>query len=167
MKICALLESKKPLYLADETAASVGAKLTKVMDSLAKKYQDKTAGNSSVPAGPDTSKFRAQKSGMIAVEKKVSTHSYGSTTTYDTFLKIGGNVDHKIFKACSDEILKQAKKLVDEHSESMNYACSIFCDDKILVLAETNGTNWGGIGFYVREYSKYEADMRDKYELGD
>ena len=167
MKICALLESKKPLYLIDDDAAVVGAKLTKVMEKVAKKYKDSATKNSTVPAGPDTSKFKAHKSGMIEVEKNVTTHSYGSSTVYLSFLKIGGNVDHKIFKACSDEIMKEAKKLVDEHSESMTYTCSIFCDDKILVLGETDGTNWGGIGYYIRDYSKYELDMRNKYELGD
>lgn len=167
MKICSLLESQKIYRIIDASAKSALGEISAELKKLATKYSKHEADKSSVPAGPDSSKFRAQKSGMIQVENNVHTHSYyGGSKAHQVFLKIGGNVVLPIRRELKAEVLKIISKMVDDDA-GLNIPVNLWCNDQMISAIEEDGTNWGGFGFSVRKYSESEEKQLDKYDLGD
>jgi len=126
------------------------------MKQQATKYQKHVAGTNSTPAGPDTSKFSATRSGMIAFEKDVTVHGnyYGSDRFYQNFVKIGGNVDYDIKKKMEAEFREWLATATGE----ANYSY-VTPDRYYIVVGDANGTNWGGYGL---SFKKIDDDEWNK-----
>lgn len=167
MKLTSLFEAQK-LFVVDASAKDFLEDIERAMEQVADSYAHEVTDPISRPSAPDTSKFRATVSGMIQVEHNVHIHGgqYGIPRTYSVFLKIGGRIDHKIATEIKNEVVKRVAKIVDDPT-GLKIPASLYCDDKVVGMEQTEGSNWGGIGFNVRKYSDYEQKQRDAYDLGD
>lgn len=143
----------------------------KLFAKVAKKYEKNQVADSSHPAGPDTSKFRASSSGKITHEQNVVTHRGPGGMFRDVhqhFLKIGTGVDNdtrkKIIKDIHDGLSKIGHKTVNHKNEEVDHMPGPHDSkvglghhdsqwfntknsaDHIYHVSRVSGSNWGGIG---------------------
>lgn len=93
----------------------------------------------SVPAGPDTSKFTATKSGWVKLDKDFNSGStyYSSGRYFKYGLKVGGNYQF----GNPFGILKYILLYI-----SRTYGLPLYSDNSPLSITSTSGTNWSAIG---------------------
>lgn len=149
MKVLEILtESRKDF--AQTTSELPSDALVKKLSALLKKYlkaaEKLKTKSDSIPGAPDSSKFKAHRSGEVSLESNVVIHgSYNTSVTYQHFLKIGGAIPFSTRNASIDEkFMIDVEKLVAKvATEDTHIECS---DGKTVSIAITHGTNWGGIG---------------------
>jgi hypothetical protein len=149
MKIQEILNEAAKSFVQTTSKLSsqdLAKKIEALLVKLEKKGQKFVTGATSVPAGPDTSKFSATKSGFVRIEKDVTIHgSYNTSNRYKSFLKIGGAIPVAERMKLDAEFQKEIAKLIDDTAtENIHIKCS---DDQNVSIVFTNGTNWGGIGY--------------------
>lgn len=139
---------------ADMTASEVMAELRMSMAELADEFKDHAVPSRSAPSAPNTSVFRASSLGTITLEKDVITHNSNSgSTRWAIFLKIGGAIDTSISKKIISELLDAAWDTVsDEYIKNDHNTLTIFAKDAMVIVGVVDGSNWGGIGAYVRPF---------------
>jgi len=158
-----LLNEGKEYHISENSIAEVEEHVSHGMAEIVQKYKDKQVKGDSVPSAPDTTRFRATRSGMIQHETNVHIHGgmYGVNRTYMHFIKIGSLVDTR---TCND-INREVADLVDEMTveEGFKVPGVVHCPDGIMCFYTEDGTNWGGVGFYARKYSEYERKEYEKH----
>lgn len=151
MKVNEILNEGRKDYVQTFSELDSDELVKHIQDMLKQAEKDaaklKTA-STSVPAGPDTSKFRAAKSGDVRLEKTVTVHgAYNSAVTYEQFLKIGGAIALDQRRKIDAEFLDKLAEYVDDVASENTH---IKCDDGMTVSVRIMyGTNWGGIGYKV------------------
>ncbi len=144
-----LTESKmvNALALNEMSTQDVLEEIADIMSELEQKYKSNETSSQTVKSAPDTSKFVEVKSGIIKLEKNVSTHShYGGTTQWKVFLKIGGAVEPSIRKKIMSDFRNELSKLIDRPAGEESTV--IYCDDAKVIVGTADGTSWGGVGAY-------------------
>jgi hypothetical protein len=136
------------------------------MKNQVEKYQKYVAGQDSIPAGPDSSKFSATRSGMIEFAKDTQVHggTYGFNRFYQAFVKIGGNVDGKIKQKMREEFKAWLTKTTGDDS---NYYMTPV---HTITYGEVDGTNWGGYGLEFKatgDYEYYKKSMTPQATVGE
>lgn len=154
------LTESKAICVADHgaTVKDILSIANEAMDDIAHEFAHYKKDATSRAAAPDTSKFRATVGGMIDVEHNVHVHGgqYGISKTYKVFLKIGGGIDHKVEKQMIDRLASHmSDNLLNYHEAEFKIPGSIYCKDGMVIFSTEDGTNWGGVGAYVSEYSEY------------
>ena len=161
------LTEARQYCFTDETCADVIQEIQDNMKALVSKYKSHEAKTDSIAAAPDTTKFRATRSGMIDFERNVHIHGgqYGVPKTHAYFIKIGGNVDSKISKKIGEELAQDIDDFNDASDSVFKIPGTLACADGYVMLQEEHGTNWGGFGLSTRKYSTYEAnEYKEKTE---
>ena len=137
----------KPEYINFE---QIRGKITQTLEAIYEKIKDKTAKTDSVPAGPDTSKFRATRYGFIEMESDFSVSGEYFPIYFTDALKIGSNA--KVSVASLKEELEQLyDKLLSKYGTQTKY------DKQLIVnyggqlgyikVKNIYGTAWSAIGF--------------------
>ena len=113
--------------------------LKNVFDSVQLFYTQFENENSSVPSGPDTSKFTATKSGWIQVGKdfRMGESYYSSGTYYKYGLKVGGNFTYGKPRAVMLYLLKYIEKF---------YGLPNYSDGSKIYIRSNGGTNFSAVG---------------------
>lgn len=110
-----------------------------------------------IPSAPNTSVFRAHRSGTIAVKNNVVTYSYGNMAhEWPLFLEIGGalSLDHKraIQQHFIDALslaLERAGLPFELNDDPDKFG--VDCQNGFAWCYAHDGTNWGGVGFKFRQ----------------
>lgn len=114
-------------------------RLYSIMKDFETFYSEFENENISVPAGPDTSKFTATKSGWVKLDKDFSSgmtqYSCGSYFKYG--LKVGGNYQFGNPFGILKFILIYISK---------TYGLPLYSDKSSPCIRSTSGTNWSAIG---------------------
>ena len=113
--------------------------LKNVFDSVQLFYTQFENENSSVPSGPDTSKFTATKSGWIQVGKdfRMGESYYSGGTYYKYGLKVGGNFTYGKPRAVMLYLLKYIEKF---------YGLPNYSDGSKIYIRSNGGTNFSAVG---------------------
>ena len=113
--------------------------LKNVFDSVQLFYTQFENENSSVPSGPDTSKFIATKSGWIQFGKdfRMGESYYSSGTYYKYGLKVGGNFTYGKPRAVMLYLLKYIEKF---------YGLPNYSDGSKIYIRSNGGTNFSAVG---------------------
>jgi hypothetical protein len=127
-----------------------------IMQLLEFKYKNEQTGTKTAPSAPDTSKFTSVISGKIEhVENQTTFGHYGGSTVWSQFLKIGGGVDFNVRRKIIAEFNAKLSEILDRPAGTTSTI--IYCDDGKIVIGQTYGTSWGGIGAYA---SGFESSWR-------
>ena len=133
------------------TAAEISEFAKDVMKDLEQEYKHEEAAEGSAPSAPDTTKFRAIKYGMIKYSPGEVVHgSYGSSTKYTHFFKMGTSVGSAIRKEILDVFIKQFEdefdlKLKKDHWMAFNTSDGKRC----IFTPDEGGSAWGGFGIRI------------------
>ena len=81
------------------------------LTQIEQKYNSHTTDSDFVPAGPDSSKFKAARGGMIELDHAVTVHGgrYGFPRYFPVALKVGGNVDLDVHKQIKNDEKEMAR----------------------------------------------------------
>lgn len=133
----------------DSSVSALMSTIDDVIDDVVNNHKSKEVADSSVPSAPDTTKFRAQRSGKISHTQNEVVHggTYGFTRKFEQFLKIGGGLSFDDKQEIMNEFFKF---LGDDLGVSIPYndSTSIKCNDGTVIIGTVYGTNWGGVGAY-------------------
>lgn len=124
-------------------------KVTKALNAAYKVAKQFETQSSETPGGPDSSKFKAQKSGDVVMEKNRQIYDGGLNKTYQQFLRIGGAIPHQEQKQIRDTFMKGLKGWKLEPLDR-GFA-AVTPDGARIIVGVYYGTNWGGIGITVTE----------------
>jgi len=103
--------------------------------------------STSVPAGPDTTKFRAQQGNMSEMVSNISIQG----NPYSEALKVGGAYDYATVHKEVWDILTALAQEFNGQQQGRDYHSSIVIeaiDGKVVVKA-SSGTNWSLYGYHV------------------
>lgn len=144
----------------DYSANEVHAFAREIMQELAEEFAEHQAQSSSVPSAPDTSKFRAQKSGMIEYVGSIEIPGQYHTAKYHDFMKIGSNVFPEIKRKLHAEFADELASSLGLPSLPKNFETN---DGYIAIFSTVEGSNWGGFGIMfskkmMREEQSAECD---------
>lgn len=138
----------------DKSMADVVDDAADVMSEIVDDYKKHEGGQDSVPAAPDTSKFKAIKYGMIdhIAGLTVPGGYYGFTRRYEHFLKLGTTVDASVRKEMMTKFFNHLSDDIGATIKQGDWA-TIKCNDGVVYIGTVSGTAWGGVGVY-REAKK-------------
>lgn len=133
----------------DNTQAELMSTIADLIDEIIEHYKEHEGKQSSVPAAPDTSKFRAIKYGMIEHAKNLTVHGgyYGFTRHYEHFMKIGTTVDGDIRKEMMSKFFSNLSDDLGVDVKQSDWA-TIKCSDGNVYIGTVHGTAWVGVGAY-------------------
>lgn len=119
-------------------------------EQVAEYKQYAVAHTDTIPAGPDTTKFRAMRSGMIQQERnlRVSGGYYGADWLFIEAVKIGGLVDSGIRSKMEAEFRSWLNDLLCTDISKTGYKTSDNCEVRV---GSTSGTNWSSYGIEIRD----------------
>jgi hypothetical protein len=130
------------------TGADLAQRLYNILEGVCETGQQYQTKSDSIPSAPNTSVFRASRSGVVNMDRNVVIYGeYGSHVMYPVFLKIGGalSIEHK--QLLRTQFIDHLTPLVDEvATENTHIECS---DGTTVSIRFAHGTNWGGIGYRV------------------
>ena len=150
MKTAALARLR---VIANDPSLSAGrlnVKAIKFLEAQAQKYSAHTENQGSIPAGPDSTKFRATQYGMIEFEKnlKVPGGTYEPNRFFQCFMKIGSKVDRAVAKKMQAEFEKWFAKITGvAGNASAPFATS---DNWTVYWSTVSGSAWGGYGIHFK-----------------
>ena len=128
------------------TGKEVWNNVRHIFQDTARDFKDQAnIPTSSVPAGPNTSSFRATKYGGISVEQNLTVHGLVNTT-FAYALKIGGALDQntleEIVAVVRDDLFDDMGIEFDPHG-----VAQVECSDGIVLSIVINyGSAWHAIG---------------------
>ena len=142
----------------DMSAADLIEEIHDIFVELEQKYKKHEVASTSIAAAPNSSMFRAAVGGMIKHEHNVTTHGhYGGATVWKEFLKLGGGVHSNVRSQIVKDFQHELSKLIDRPAGSESTV--VYCSDAKVIIGQTSGTNWGGIGAYPHRFeSKYRPE---------
>ena len=107
-----------------------------LLNKLIEKYEYIQTDDSSVPAGPDTSKFIATKRGVLSVEKNYWTTSYYSRIGYKYIFKIGTGI-----KSNKDQLINDLLTIYMNAEKS-----ELTLNNRPIRIGIVCGSAWTGYG---------------------
>lgn len=115
------------------------ADMQKIFYTLGEFYSKNENENTSVPAGPDTSKFTATKSGKINIKESFKTGEtqYSNGQYFAIGLQIGTNYTYGNPYILAESVLKYIEK---------EFNLCKYSDGKQSYIKNSHGTSWGAIG---------------------
>lgn len=125
--------------------------------AMARKYKKYEVDQTSTPAGPDTSKFRATRSGFVKAVGRGVTYSGSFSRQYLCGIQIGGAIDFKKYKEIQTDIFDELSSHpelgipVKKDHEGSPYIRFITEDGQDMSFATSYGTNYSTI--YLINYS--------------
>lgn len=119
----------------------------RAMRTLESDYKSREVEPRSSPAAPDTTKFRAERGGMVEFVTDFTQHgSYGYTTRYNAMIKIGGLIYIDIADDITSSLEEELGELAGVGGPTKRVATS---DGYIVRVSSFYGTNYGGVGVVV------------------
>ena len=106
--------------------------IAKKSKELVKKFEDSQVENSSVPTGPDTTKFRSVISGEIKYVTNDTLHGghYGVTRFVSAGVRVGSGVDKKVREEVQKAITSIFSEYTDMYSGDSSKHIRLTFDDK-------------------------------------
>ena len=154
------LDFKNPLLIQGDTAkenydifnSSNALMIASELNKIVKKYKKYEVSDSSIPSGPDSTKFKATVGGDIRI---VCNYTYsGGYYAGNRNILIGIQVGSGIDKDIYDKIMQESYEvlfLMDQYNSS----------DGGVMTHYSHGTNWGMIGLACSKYS-FSDNMKAK-----
>ena len=145
---------------AKKLAGKILSEVAKASKSMVEEYEEMQTEDSSVPSAPDTSKFRALKSGKISYMSNETIHGghYGVNRHMSSGIKVGGGVDSSVHKDAKDTIWKifskHQKKISgdSDHHIRIRFGETKYGPHYSLVFIATRGTAWSAYGVELYEH---------------
>jgi len=126
-------------------------------EQIVEEYEEHITKGDTIPAGPDTTKFRASRGGMLEVAEKLQ-HSggrYGLPKTLIRAIKVGGKIDYKIHKKIKQEVKDFWADMVEGNKEnegSVKESTITTKEGFRLYYGDiTGGTNWSAYGVVIAQ----------------
>lgn len=118
----------------------------KALQAIIEKYKIHEVDNSSVPSAPDTSKFRASRSGKLQFEFNYfsSAGTYDFSRRFIFAVKIGSNID----AAIQEEIKEEIYKVIKPYHQYNGMDAGVHCEYKY-------GTNYDTYGLVIPDRVKF------------
>lgn len=137
------------------TKANLKSNLEDTLEDIVKEYSKHAkAGQTSVPSAPNTMAFKAIKYGMIELAPGTIVHgAYGTSSKFDLFVKVGGQIPHAIFKAMVDDLKRDVGYITGKTVKGDNFVIPT-SDGYEFVFDTTDGSAWSGFGFRIRKTYK-------------
>jgi hypothetical protein len=141
-------------------ASKILSEIARASKSLVSKHEDEQTEDSSVPSAPDTSKFRALKSGKIEYMADETIHGgyYGVNKYMSSGVKVGSNIESSIHKDIKETLLKIFNKYQREIGGDSDSHIRIRVGDTrygphySLVFIASRGTAWSSYGVELYEH---------------
>jgi hypothetical protein len=107
--------------------------------------------DTSIPSGPDSSKFRASVMGSAKLVENYAYYSSGSLTptVYKYFLKLGNGIPHAAQNQATEIVLGSIEDMFDGLDISL-LPCTLTFKNHTVRISRTYGTNFNGIGIVIR-----------------
>jgi len=126
-----------------KTAAQVLATTKKIAEDLVSEFKAHEVPDSSTPAAPNSSVFRASVSGRISAGSVIIPTNWGGQHHYQVFVKIGSGVDTTVKNKIKQQFHEKVNKALGADVTSGTFETS---DGKRFNLGVESGSNWGGVG---------------------